>query len=218
MTTVSINRILDGVRVQTPGCLDGTLRMELFNVTKEFCQRSDIWRESVHIHIQPNIHEYTIHSQDRALINRLLAVEGSHRTTGSDKHLFGVPRVPQEGYLDIAGENAILRIPRPPSEKEEWQAHISLAPIDPTDSEGLPRLPNYIVEKYQDSIQSGLLSRLMMYPGKPYSSPQMAQFHGRRFYTGVNLAKKEARQGFQLAGQRWVFPQQFAGPTSQRVW
>ena len=36
MASTSIKRIIDQARVQLPGVLDGTLRLELFNVLKEF--------------------------------------------------------------------------------------------------------------------------------------------------------------------------------------
>ena len=41
--STNIVRLQDMVRLSTPGALDGTIRMEVFNVLKEFFQRSDAW-------------------------------------------------------------------------------------------------------------------------------------------------------------------------------
>jgi hypothetical protein len=73
-----------------------------------------------------------------------------------------------------------------------------------------------VIEKYQDYVASGVLSRLTTQPGKPYSNQKLAVYHGRHFMEGVALAKKEARQGHVFGGQRWAFPQTFASH-SQRL-
>ena len=133
-------------------------------------------------------------------------LEGQRPTTTSGPPQHGPSR---HGWLERTGRAALMRL-SPPSDNETWIAHVALTVIDPTDGEGMPHMPDWIAEKYQDYLASGLLSRLAMQTGKPYSSDKMAMYHGRRFSEGISLARKEARQGHVYGGQRWTFPQNFA--------
>lgn len=206
MTTPAVARIIDTARLQAPGALEGILRLEFFNALKEFLQRTDAWREDVTIPVQANWPTYELPAFSQALVNRLMWLEGQVNANPSGPPQYGPQRT---GWLEQAGQIALLKID-PPSSNETWTAHIALTVCDPTDSEGLPSLPAWIVEKYHDYLASGVLARLCAHPGKPYSNQQIAMLHGRRFSEGVSLAKKEARQGHLFDGQRWGFPQTFA--------
>ena len=206
MTNVIVARIMDSVRLQAPGALEGTLRLEFFNTLKEFLQRSDIWREDITVPTVANWEYYELPALSQGLVNRLIWLEGPRPTVSSGVPQYGSPR---NGHLERTGRAALLKI-YPPSTTETWIAHVALTIIDPTDSEGLPSMPDWAVEKYQDYITSGLLSRLAMQPGKPYSNEKLVMYHGRRFLQGIALAKKEAQQGHTFGGQRWAYPQSFA--------
>lgn len=52
-----------------------------------------------------------------------------------------------------------------------------------------------IFEDYAETIASGALSRLMLSPGKPYTSPDLAAFHKAQFERGVNVARTRAIHG-----------------------
>ena len=71
------------------------------------------------------------------------------------------------------------------------------------------------MEKYHDYLLSGLLSRVLVHPGKPYSNEKLAMFHGRKFNVGVMTATKEAQEGFINNGQNWQFPQTFRSYTQR---
>lgn len=215
MTTSAISRIMDGVRIQAPGAMEGAIRLEFFNALKDFLARSDAWKEDIIIPIQPNWPYYELPPFTQALVNRLLWLEGQPPASSTTQP--AQSGTPQHGWLERAGTSAILKLGCPPSVAQTWCAHVALVVADPTDNEGLPSLPEWIVEKYHDYIQSGVLSRMAAHPGKPYSNDKIALLHGRRFSEGTALAKKEARQGHLADGQRWSFPQTF-GTHSQRVW
>jgi hypothetical protein len=57
-----------------------------------------------------------------------------------------------------------------------------------------------------ETLMSGVLYRLYGQPVKPYSSPQMAQFHGRRYMSGCASARAIADHGFTDGGGRWLYP------------
>ena len=218
-TTSFVARILDAVRIQTAGAMDGTLRFELFNVFTEFCQRSNAWHAEVLIPVQYGMFLYEIPTPvDTGQVNRLLWLEGQ-RPSDLNPSLKSTmySRGPQrQGHLLTAGSNPILEIEVSPASSETWHAHFALAPMDPTDTNGLPILPSWIASKYHDYLASGLLMRLCAHPKKPYTNPELAAVHGRKFYTGISLAEREARTGYMFDGQRWSFPQTFR-TRSQRM-
>ena len=214
MTDSSFIRLLDTVRANAPGAMDGNVRLELFQVVNEFLQRSDIWHEEVELTTSNQSFFYEMpFFMNGGQINRLMWLEGQ-RPPQTSTFQRGTPR---RGYLERTGSQAILKIDFLPANAEVWRAHFAMSVVDPTDNNGLPILPVWIVSKYFDGLTSGVLFRLMMQPSKPYSNPKLADLHGRKFEEAKSLAKKEARAGFTFDGQRWTFPQTFRSG-SQRMW
>lgn len=214
MANVPVARILDTARIQLPGALDGTLRLELFNTLKAFFERSDCWRECICVPVSPGHPLYELPTHDLASVVRLLWLEGVRPCPTTDPLAHGPPK---RGFLTRTGNYAHLRVGEYPSSAESWHAHVSFSVIDPTDHEGMPTIPDWIIERYFTYLTNGLVSRMAMHPGKPYSNRDLAVFHGRNFNTGVNLAKTEADGGYTRDAQNWSFPQTFR-TRSQRAW
>jgi hypothetical protein len=117
-------------------------------------------------------------------------------------------RVRRSGVLLNAGVKCpVLRIAMNPSAQEIWIATLSLNVCDPTDSDGFTEPPDWLMSKYLDYLASGITMRLMLQPGKPYSSINGAQYHGRKFNQGVGIARTEVRRMLTYGAQRWNFPQ-----------
>ena len=117
---------------------------------------------------------------------------------------------PRRGALIASGaQDAILRIYDLPNAAELWIAEVALTITDPIDGEGIPYAPDWIIQKYQDALTDGLLSRVMVHPAKPYSNKEGAAFHGRRYMNGTTSGKADARRGSTFGGQRWAYPTGF---------
>lgn len=216
-TTVSTARIFDTVRMSAPGALDGPLRLEFFNVLKEFLSRTDAWRDEVELYITPGVPDYPIEATVPSQVLRLIFLEGVRPApTLEAPRQLGPQRL---GYLRLdVSRIMILHIPVVPSNPEVWHANLSLGLSDPVTSDGLPHIPEDIVDRYQDAIVSGLLSRVLMHPNKPYSNKDLATFHGRKYNQGITRARTEVRNGFIADGQHWRFPQNFANRMGQKLW
>jgi hypothetical protein len=234
MTTTNMARLNDRVRVGAPGALDGVIRMEMYEVLKEFFQRTNIWLLELPIFVVPETNDYQLTTGQNVVVNRLMAVQrprsppppggpwppayapmcppqylsvtqGEGTFTEAQNPLF---RTTRDGALLNAGSKCpILRIWQNPTANETWIATLALTPCDPTDADGFVEPPDWIMEKYLSGLASGVLSRLMLQPGKPYSSQPGMQFHGRKFNEAVGLARTEVRNMFVFGGQRWAFPQ-----------
>jgi hypothetical protein len=216
-TTVSTARVFDTVRMSAPGALDGVLRLEFFNVLKEFLSRTDAWRDAIELFIMPGEPDYPIEATVPSKVLRLVFLEGVRPApTLQTPHQLGPQRL---GHLRIDPSGImVLHVPIVPGNPEVWHAHLSLGLSDPVTNEGLPHIPDDIVDRYQDAIVSGLLSKVLMHPNKPYSNKELATFHGRKYNAGVARARNEVRSGFIAGGQHWRFPQTFANRMGQRLW
>jgi hypothetical protein len=227
-------RLNDMARNNCPGVLDGSIRMEIYESMKEFFQRTDAWLLELPVFIVPQTNDYEICTGQNVVVNRLMALERPRSPpppggswppqylpmcppqylavsdsndipyTESQNPLF---RVRRSGVLLNAGSKTpIMRIAMNPNVNETWIATIALATCDPTDTEGFVDPPEWVMEKYLSYIKSGVVRNLMLQPGKPYSSVQGAQYHGRKFNEGVGLARTEVRRMFTYGSQRWTFP------------
>ena len=224
-------RLQDSVRVAVPGALDGMIRMALFDVLKEFFQRSNAWLFELPVYITPPLNDYQLNPCQNVVVNRLIALGRPQTPPPSAGMVINyAPMYPQqfmtsvEGGTTNEGQNPlfrshragvllnagakmpILRILQNPGAPETWIATVALTPCDPTDNEGFVEPPEWVLEKYLRYIASGVASALMLQPGKSYSSVQGAQFHGRKFNEGVGLARTEVKNLFTYGGQAWRFP------------
>ena len=232
MDSLAYTRIIDSARTHCPGALEGTMRRELFDVLREFFDRSNSWLFELIVPISTNANDYQIDPCQPVIVVRLVSlsrpsippplppvylpmdppqflqlwnVYGQWGTQEAINPLFNVPR---DAVLLNAGVQApIMRIRWNPHVNELWIATLALNLADPTDYEGLPNIPDWILTKYYEKIAHGLASRLMLEPGKPYSSQAGAAYHGRKFNDGIGLARTEARHMYTYSGQRWAFPQ-----------
>lgn len=236
--SVSMIRLIDDVRTECSGVLDGALRRILFNILREFFRRSNIWLFEMPIYIIPTTNDYVLNTCQHADVVRLMILGKPERALSIPiEYVPGSPpqflkfdiasnetqipyyRIPRDGGLLNAGVRCpILRIGWNPGSNDTWIATLSMSVADPVDADGLPSgMPDWIIEKYFDYISCGVIGKLMLQANKPYSNPKLAEYHMRKFHEGVGLARTENRHMFNYSGQRWVFPQTWAGPFHHRA-
>jgi hypothetical protein len=231
--TVSTNmvRLNDMVRMTCGGALDGVIRMEMFNTLKEWFQRTDSWLLEVPIYIQPRTNDYQIGTGQNVVVNRLMGLDRPCSPPPAGEPLVPayLPMCPPQ-YLNTVGVSEseaqdpetrsqrvgvllnagakcpILRIRDNPSANELWIATLALNICDPVDSEGFTSPPDWVLEKYMNYLANGVNMRLMLQPGKPYTSLPGSQYHGRMFNQGIGLCRTEIRRMFTYGSQRWQFP------------
>jgi hypothetical protein len=233
MTTTNIARLQDMVRINCPGALDGVIRMEMFNVLKEFFQRTNAWMLEVPVYVIPTSNDYQIDTGQNVVVNRLMAIQrmSSPLPPGGPWSPSYAPMCPPQylavstdGTASVESQNPmfrtwragallnagtkcpILRITQNPGVAETWISTLALTPCDPTDSDGFVSPPDWVMEKYLSYIRSGIVCQLMLQPGKPYSSVPGSQYHGRKFNEGVGLARTDVRHMFGYDAQHWQFP------------
>lgn len=193
MARAEFNRIMDQLRIKLPGALDGTLQLEMFAVMKEFFQKSNCWIEDISFDVTPGETVYEIFPTNLASINRLMSVKNAQG----------------RNVVAYMFEPGVVQLYSEPSEAATYTASVALTVGEPTDREGYPEFPDWVLIKYGDDIVDGVLGRMMSQIAKSYSQPQMAMYHMRRFIQAVSKAKVEAQHANAYRGQNWSFPQSF---------
>lgn len=193
-STGLITRLLDNLVVSLPGARDNIIKIELFNTLNDFFQGSNAWREDIEVAITPGVTSYELLPSGPAKIVQIMSVLDANN----------LPVRAQLGL--ISGE---LELFETPSSNTNFTAQVALTVADPVDREGYPVFPMWVLNLYMNGIISGVLSRMMAQPAKPYSNAQLAVFHTRAFNNTIANARIEGNRGFTYGTQKWRFPQQF---------
>jgi len=90
--------------------------------------------------------------------------------------------------------------PPPVDARRTGQAWLALKPKD-----FLSDVGSLVWSQWFNYIKAGTLTGLYGQPGKPYSSPQLATFYGRRFRSGIVHARSFAAMQY-TDGSAWRFP------------
>jgi len=184
---------MDQLRIRLPGALDATIRLELFATMDELFQNSNIWHEDIEISAVPGTTEYPIVSSEDGLVHRLIGVYNSSQ-------------LPVRATMGVPG---IVNLFEDPAVADTLTARVSITITDPTDPEDYPYLPEWVMPRFALDIVDGVLGRMMSQLAKPYSNPQMAVVHQRRWQQTIKRAKTEITHGNLYSGQNWGFPAQF---------
>lgn len=201
MPSANMNRLLDQARIRLPGAVDAAIMIELFAVLKEFFNDSNIWREDIEFPVFATSAGY--HSDPDAFTYDVIP------TQGAITRLMGVRNgdgTPIRATMEIPGY-VVLAVS--PNSDTTYTATVALTVTDPVTREDIPQFPEWVLNKFYNEILDGLLGRMMSQIAKPYSTPNIAAVHLRRFKQGVMRAKVEASRKNVYAAQNWRFPRNF---------
>jgi hypothetical protein len=189
-----LTRLMENVRIKLPGALDDAIKLELFNVLNEFLTDSRCWLDEVQVDIEPEVVTYEVTPEEDGVVVSLESF------TNSDDS-------PVAATMQIPGTVVLTNTP---AEEDTCTAKVSLTVMNPDDTNGYPRMPDWLLSKHFNGILHGLLGAMMTQQAKPYTNERMAVYHIRKFRAAIANARAEARRQNLYGGQRWRFPQ-FAG-------
>jgi hypothetical protein len=186
------DRLLNSARIQLPGATDPVLGAELLNVVDEFCREGWTWRETITVPFVAGQATYAITPVGTEIVH---ALSMGHATRSMDDGVFEFGSLTFTGAVVTAADVA----------SGPFYVVAALAPaFGSTDPEAL--LPSDMWSEHHRALLSGLLGRMMLHPGKPYSNPTLGVKHRQMF----NMAKADARHNVRTGGipgaQQWRFP------------
>jgi hypothetical protein len=167
----------------------------MFNTLNEWFQTTNMWYEDIQFTgvVNDASYIYVIEpSQPSAIVRLIGVVDNNQRTVAA--------------VMDTLGQ---LQLVISPTEAVVYTARVALTINDPLDRENYPNAPDWVLNKYMNDLVDGVVGRLMMQVGKPYSNSQMGIWRTREFNKGVAMARVEAQRHNVWRQQNWVFPQSF---------
>jgi hypothetical protein len=203
-----VQRLMNNAMVHLPGATVPVMQQELFNVMTDFFQGSNVWNEDIPLTIpglDPAGTVYLLAPQQPAQIDKLLWVftapnDNSIRRGGAIGAAMSVP-----------GE---LVLNTQPSSDTDIIVTVALTVQDPADRDGYVQFPAWVLQKYMNVLQDGLIGKMMAHPVKPYTNMQLSVFHSRAFKSGISQARVEWTRNNTYRQQAWRFPISVGG--SQR--
>jgi hypothetical protein len=67
-------------------------------------------------------------------------------------------------------------------------------------------VPSWLLDRYYDTLQHGVLSRLMRQVTKPYTNLALGTLHGASYGAGRAAARAELARSNIWGTQQWQFP------------
>jgi hypothetical protein len=191
-----LEALYDNVQVQLPGVTTDNVVMQAWNVINDFYLRSTYRREHVYWEMAPGVTSINFNPWDSHwLVFRFLALRGL-----SD------PKVEPPGKLRD------IQFPTPTNVRH-GEALLALVPKDLNTPLG-----DDFWMLWFDTIVSGVLGRLYLQPGKPYTDGQMGRIQLGMYRTGVNQARAHVQSYFVTDGVPWLFPYFAAGRPKTGGW
>lgn len=192
------DRLMTTIRPHLPGAIDEAIRQELFFTCTEFFRLSNTWQERLDLRLPANSREGEIMPY-AGRIERLLHVEDLDG---------GYVRGAVMAQPDISGA-AMITMPYHNEAARDFVAVVAMTVADPVNRDAYPIVPGEIVSRYTEELISGILSRMMAQPAKPYTNLTLAQYHLLKFKGGAARAKNAMKTGHTEGSQAWSFPQTF---------
>jgi hypothetical protein len=177
-----IYRLLDNIQTILPAITPALIKMMAWNAIEEFSLRSTYFREQVQWSMPIGVAEVDFNpfSSDMSVCWVL-------NQCGLYKWRVRSPATLVDLYQ--------------PTTARTGEALLALKPRS-FDS----NLPPGFWSTWFETILDGTLFRLYGQPGKPWSSPQLAQYHGTRFRQGMSRARDIVNRGGSGQAPSWYFP------------
>lgn len=171
------------------------LKVQLFDVMREFFLKSNSWLETLTVPVVPDTLDYPVVPSSGYII-RLSGVTDQNN-------------VPQSASMPEVGT---IHFFYPYTDPQNMSAVVVKTVVGPLDCFDFP---DWLLPIYGDAILDGLLGRMMVQPNQSYTDKDNGVYHLRRFWDAINHARVATMRQNTIGAQAWIYPQQFR-VTSQR--
>lgn len=196
-------QLMNQARIKLPGSSDAGIKLELYDVMKEFLKDSNAWTEDIRFTVQPNTTDYILTPiQDGGQIIRFVGAW--------DDKMIPIPAfMPTFGTIRLVNQASTI------ANQPTWTARVVKNISLPTTREDIPIGPDWLLTVYSLDILDGLLGKMMGQQNKSFSNGTMSTYHLRRFRTAIQGARTAAARQNTVGAQEWAYPRGWAS-NSQR--
>jgi hypothetical protein len=196
-------RLIKNVRMNLTGSLDSVILFELFNVLDQFFRDTSIWQEPSTFSVVANDPAGTVYYVEPESVSSIVRLINVMDSQGFR----------QNAAMQLPGEVTLFT---PPGQDDTYTANVALSVVDPTNANGYPEFPAWILEKYGTGILDGVLGRMMAQPAKPYTNAPLAVAHLKLFRAATSIAATESSHRNVMSAQAWMYPQAFSTRSRRR--
>jgi hypothetical protein len=166
-------RLYDNIQMTLPGITVPVIELELWSAVQEFCIRGTYFRARVEWRMGQgqSVVDFNPFSHDMVVVWVLF----SHGLT----------------HWEINPPAQLVDLMVPTADRHGW-ALLALRPVV-FNTLKLGTMPELFTTWYETMLD-GTMFRLYGMPAKPWSSTQLAQYHGTRFRQGINRARDIAER------------------------
>lgn len=193
---------LPKVNQYAPGCAEPAAFDALRAAAAEFCERTGLWRATLTINTasqEPDIMalpaDSTMHAIELVLFNgreleRVTPEYLDERfSTWRTETATGEPQ-----YITQLVQDEIRLYPFADG---EVSAFVRLKPTANADT-----LPDFLADRYRDTLQAGALAKILLLPGQPFTNPDLAMMFHARFQADLDRLFDAKSRGQQRAPAR----------------
>jgi hypothetical protein len=235
MTCDPSDRILQTLRVHTPGAPDAVLSLELFNSMDKFFRRTNAWRFSSENTLIEGINEYGLGTPANSTVVRLLSVSHNDspvapvQATGQVQSNIGIltGELLPDGDVQVPFESSDINSSNVFSYAIYRPNYIQIVGAVDADKAQFPlvtvsaltlavgclecdcgdwAVDDWMWDAYFDDWVNGSLGRLYGMPAKPWFNAQLALVYEKRFRNNMAFRKQESVRGFNYGVPSWRFP------------
>lgn len=195
-----IAQLIGQARVKLVGTSEAAIKLELFDVLKEFFDFSSCWSEDVEIIIAGDgvTREYNVVPNGGTII-RLAGVV--------DANGFVQPAImPTPGTLLFATAFTVA---------QTFTATVIKNVDAPLPKSGFADIPEFVLKLHGIGILDGVLGKKMTESAKPYTDKKQGEYHLRRYITETSKARVAALRRNTFGTQAWSYPQSFQTRTQK---
>lgn len=185
--------LLNQATIKVPGASSAGLKLELFDVFREFFTDTNAWMEDIPVSIVPATITYALTPSEGAIVRLAGVVD--------------VNMIPQPAIMPTIGT---LLFREPYAQAQTFTATVvktCALPIGKTDM--LTVVPDWLLPIWSVGILDGLMGKMMAQMGKSYSNQKQSNYHLARFRDAIQRARTAALRRNTIGSQAWSYPQGF---------
>lgn len=202
-----------------PGCAEPAAFDAIRSAAIEFCERTNLWRTTltceaaanpvaiVPYDATPDADKLTLPADAVLHSIALVLFEGRElrpaTTDDLDEHYHDWRTATDTGAPQYVTQLVQDELRLYPFAAGEIRATVRLKPTQDADT-----LPDFLADRYRDTIQAGALAKILLLPGQPFTNPDLAVFFAAKFQTDLDRLFNAEARGQQRAPVR-TRPQYF---------
>jgi hypothetical protein len=217
MANAPITDMFDEIMSVTPGATSAIVKQTLLATLREFFVQSGAWiKEAPPVSLKEGVSDYHLDPQAGGDVlyvhaiafpvgprHKFIPAVSQRRARAMSNSPTAMP-VAWHGFIDAPGK--IRLIPTPNADAKQVLIPYVVLTLPTGCSIDQDVVPAWMFRYWKDHWLDGVLGKLMMQPDKPYTNLLQAQYHGKRFRTGMAQAREMAKTQFTNAETSFTFP------------